>query len=315
MPIDTVAVLLSEMNYLSDEVILMKSTHTLLKTALYTLLALVAFAANSVLCRLALGEGAIDALSFTVVRLLSGIIVLLVILRITVDKTSITTRGSWLSALMLFVYAITFSLAYISLDTATGALVLFAAVQITMIFINVAAGNRLHISECLGLILAFAGFAYLVLPGLTTPSLSGLVLMAASGIAWGIYTLRGRQSKYPMADTAYNFLRTTPLVIALALLAIPSMQLSSQGVMLAVLSGALASGIGYVIWYVALKGLSATEAAVVQLLVPVIAALGGMIFVSELITMRLILSGLMILGGILMVVLGRYYFVGRESAA
>ncbi|MDX8396230.1 MAG: DMT family transporter [Mariprofundaceae bacterium] len=271
-----------------------------------------AFAANSVLCRMALGGGAIDAYSFTVVRLLSGIIVLLAIIGFTVNKTTTATRGSWLSALMLFFYAITFSLAYISLDTGTGALVLFAAVQITMIFINVISGNRLHISEWLGLIFAFSGFVYLVLPGLTTPSLSGFILMATSGIAWGIYTLRGRVSKFPIADTAYNFLRTTPFVILLALIAIPTMQLSTEGIILAMLSGGLASGIGYAVWYVALKGLSATEAAVVQLFVPVIAALGGIIFISEAITMRLLLSGIMVLGGILIVVLGRYYFIGRE---
>ncbi len=261
---------------------------------------------------MALEEGVIDVSSFTVLRLLSGIIMLLLILGFTADKTETTTKGSWLSAVMLFLYAITFSFAYVSLDTGTGALVLFATVQITMILVSVISGNRLHISEWLGLIVAFSGFIYLVFPNLTTPSSSGFLLMVTSGIAWAVYTLRGGDSKDPLADTTYNFLRTTPFVFALVLVALPTMQLSSEGIVLAVLSGSLASGIGYAVWYMALKGLSTTEAAVVQLFVPVIAALGGIIFVFEAITMRLMLSGIMILGGILIVVLGRYYFVGRD---
>jgi len=287
--------------------------NTILKTAVFTGLALIAFAANSVLCRLALGAGAIDAASFTAIRLFSGAVTLLVILIVRREKALLPGKGSWVSSLMLFLYAITFSYAYITLDTGTGALILFGAVQITMILISVFAGNRLHISEWLGMALAFAGFVYLVLPGVSTPSPLGFMLMMVSGIAWGIYTLRGRNSENPLRDTAHNFMRTTPLIVILIMLALKHAQYSFEGVMYAILSGGLASGVGYSIWYAALRGLSATQAAVIQLLVPVIAALGGILFVSEAITSRLAIAALMILGGILLVVLGRYFFIYRQN--
>ncbi len=283
-----------------------------MKTITLTLLALIAFAANSVLCRLALGDAKIDAVSFTVLRLLSGIIMLMVIISLTSKKHDSSVNGSWLSATLLFLYAITFSFAYISLDTGTGALILFGAVQITMIVISLFAGNKLHPSEWLGIIVAFAGLIYLVLPTISTPSFNGFILMSIAGIAWGIYTLRGKSALDPLRETAFNFARTTPLLIGLVLVAftiMPSIQITNDGIILAILSGALASGIGYMIWYSALKGLTATEAAVVQLLVPLIAAIGGIIFVSEVVTNRLIYSGFMILGGLLIVVLGRFYFV------
>jgi drug/metabolite transporter (DMT)-like permease len=165
-----------------------------------------------------------------------------------------------------------------------------------------------------GIFIAFTGIVYLVLPSVTTPSFFGFALMSAAGIAWGIYTLKGKTSTFPLCDTAFNFARTTPFILALALLAIPTIHLSAEGMMLAILSGAIASGIGYTVWYVALGGLSATEAAVVQLLVPVIAAVGGIVFVSEAITVRLLLAAVMILGGILTVVLGRWYFVQLRVA-
>ncbi len=281
----------------------------LVKTVIFTGLALIAFAANSVLCRLALGEEAIDASSFTVIRLLSGATVLLTIISINRNKTSLPTKGSWSASLMLFLYAITFSFAYITLDTGTGALILFGSVQITMILLSLISGTRLHITEWAGIAVAFTGFVYLILPGVTAPSTIGFLLMTIAGIAWGIYTLMGRGSKNPLMDTAYNFLRTIPLVIILVIVAIKTAHYSFEGILFAALSGGIASGIGYTIWYIALGGLSATQAAVVQLLVPVIAALGGVIFVSEIVTLRLIVSATMILGGILMVVLGRYYFV------
>ncbi len=283
-----------------------------MKTIFFTLFALIAFAANSVLCRMALGEGVIDAPSFTVVRLMSGIAVLIVISSLRANKEKSTSKGSWISAMMLFLYAITFSFAYISLETGTGALILFASVQITIILISIVSGNKLHISEWTGVIISFTGFVYLVLPGVTAPSLIGFVLMSIAGIAWGIYTLRGKGSTDPLVDTTFNFVRTAPLVIALILITLSDIHLSTEGIVLAVLSGAVASGIGYSVWYAALGGLSATEAAVVQLAVPVIAAVGGVIFVSEAITLRLILSAIMILGGILTVVLGRYYFVQHK---
>jgi len=285
----------------------------ILKTVAFTSLALVAFAANSVLCRMALGEGAIDAAGFTVVRLLSGAIVLLAIIN-TTGKHGPGSKGSWSSSAMLFVYAVTFSFAYVSLDTGTGALILFGSVQLTMIILSVIKGNRLHFSEWLGVVVAFAGFVYLVLPGVSAPSLEGLILMTLAGIAWGVYTLKGRASADPLMDTGYNFTRTIPFVLILALLSIKHIHYSSAGIILAVLSGAIASGLGYTIWYHALTGLTATQAAVVQLLVPVIAAAGGVIFVSEEIGLRLIVAALMILGGIFMVVMGRYYFLQLQES-
>ncbi len=272
------------------------------------MLALVAFAANSVLCRLALGEKTIDAANFTTIRLLSGAIVLLVILRLSGKKNNASAKGSWLAAIMLFLYAAPFSFAYITLDTGTGALILFGAVQITMILLSLFSGNKLHLSEWIGVIIAFIGFVYLVLPGVSTPSVTGFSLMTIAGIAWGVYTLKGRGSLNPLADTAYNFVRTIPLVVILAVIAYETAHISLKGVLLAILSGGIASGIGYTIWYTALGGLSATQAAVVQLAVPVIAALGGVIFVSEEISLRLTISALLILGGILMVVFGKYYY-------
>jgi len=184
----------------------------LIKTIIFTGLAITAFAANSVLCRLALGEGAIDASSFTTIRLLSGAITLLVIIGFSKNKTGWSTKGSWSASLMLFLYAITFSFAYITLDTGTGALILFGSVQITMILLSVISGNRLHITEWVGITVAFTGFVYLVIPGVTTPSAIGFLLMTVAGISWGIYTLKGRGSEFPLMDTAYNFLRTIPLV-------------------------------------------------------------------------------------------------------
>jgi|TARA_B110000211_G_scaffold65874_2_gene75939 drug/metabolite transporter (DMT)-like permease len=287
---------------------------TYIKIIASTVFALFAFAANSVFCRLALGDEAIDATSFTSVRLFSGIIVLFILMQFTshVSKPQSSlkanAKGSWLAAIMLFTYAVTFSFGYISLDTGTGALILFGAVQITMILFNVISGSRLHYSEWLGLTCAFIGFVYLILPSITTPSLTGFILMSVSGMAWAFYTLLGRKSKHALSDTAFNFLRTSPFILILVLLSFNNLHISSNGFLLAVLSGAIASGIGYFVWYIALSGLSVTQAAVLQLFVPIIAALGGVIFTSESITLRLIESSILVLGGILLVILGRYYF-------
>ncbi|MCP4670303.1 MAG: DMT family transporter [Desulfobacula sp.] len=291
-----------------------KPTNYLAKTIIFTGLTLIAFAANSVLCRLALGERAIDASSFTIIRLMSGVIVLLGILSFNKNKNGSTTRGSWYAGVMLFLYAISFSFAYITLNTATGALILFGSVQITMIISSLISGTRLHVMEWTGVIIAFTGFVYLILPAVTTPSAIGFLLMTVAGIAWGIYTLMGRGSKNPLTDTAYNFFRTIPIAIILLILTIKNSNYSSEGVLLAVLSGGVTSAIGYTIWYIALGGLSALQAAVLQLLVPVIAAFGGVIFVSETITLRLTVSAIMILGGILMIVLGKNYFVQLKSS-
>jgi drug/metabolite transporter (DMT)-like permease len=286
-----------------------KIGHSAVKTIVFTILALIAFAANSVLCRLALGENSIDPSSFTVIRLLSGAIILFFILNARSHKKHSSAKGSWFSGIMLFLYAITFSFAYITLDTGTGALILFGSVQLTMIILSIISGNRLHFTEWLGVTVAFAGFVYLVLPGVSTPSVKGFLLMTIAGIAWGIYTLKGRGSANPLSDTSYNFLRTIPIVLILVALTVSNAHYSANGIMLAILSGAVASGLGYTIWYLALSGLSSTQAAVVQLLVPVIAAFGGAIFVSEMITLRLTISASLVLGGILLVTLGRYYFV------
>lgn len=280
---------------------------SLFKIIFLTSLALIAFAANSVLCRLALGGEAIDPASFTIVRLLSGTFVLLLITKFTTLTDEISPKSSWVTSFMLFLYAITFSYAYISLDTGTGALILFGAVQITMISLSIFSGTRLHTFEWIGVVIAFVGFICLVLPGVSSPPILGFSLMTLSGVAWGIYTLRGRNSKNPLMDTAYNFLRTTPFVLVLTILAVGSMDFSYQGILLASISGGITSAIGYTIWYIALGGLSSTQAAVLQLSVPVIAALGGVVFVSEAITLRLTLSAAMVLGGILIVILGKYY--------
>lgn len=234
--------------------------NSLIKTVILTCLALIALSANSVLCRLALENNAIDASSFTVLRLLSGAIVLLIIISVTRNATVTTSRGSWSASFMLFLYAITFSYAYLSLDTGTGALILFGSVHITMLLLSHISGTRLHITEWFGVIIAFSGFIYLILPGITSPPLIGFLLMTVAGIAWGIYTLKGRGSKGPLMDTAYNFFRTIPFVVLLAIATFNNINYSSEGIILALLSGGVTSGIGYTIWYIVLGGLSSTQA-------------------------------------------------------
>lgn len=283
-------------------------SNSLLKTISLTGLALIAFAANSVLCRLALGNEVIDAASFTMIRLLSGAMVLLLIITTTQRTRRSSAKGSWTASMMLFIYAITFSYAYMSLDTGTGALILFASVQITMIVLSMINGTRLFWGEWVGVLIAFSGFVYLILPDVTTPSMVGFLLMTTAGIAWGIYTLTGSRSKNPLLDTAFNFMRTIPFVIILFILTLAHSYISVEGIVFALLSGIITSGIGYTIWYMVLRDLSSIQAAVLQLLVPIIAALGGVIFVSEAITVRLMISSVMVLGGILIVVLGKYYF-------
>ncbi|WP_216825073.1 DMT family transporter [Agarilytica rhodophyticola] len=282
-----------------------------IKIIFFTALALTAFAANSVLCRLALLDGAIDPGSFTSVRLISGITTLLLIFQFTrkKDKLEQTSEkiqhGSWLASLMLFIYAAAFSFAYVFLDTGTGALILFAAVQITMIAVSVVSGKSLHYSELLGVFVAFCGFVYLVAPEISKPSLTGFVLMTLAGCAWGVYTLKGRGSLSPVADTYYNFLRTLPLAAILFGITLFDAKITSEGLFLAVMSGAVASGIGYSIWYAALTGLSALQAAVLQLLVPVIATAGGLLFAKESLSYSFVFASLMILGGILIVIAGQ----------
>lgn len=264
-----------------------------------TLLALIAFAGNSVLCRLALGEAAIDPASYTAVRLTSGALTLWLI-SVAVGRRGSRggSAGSWIAGALLFLYAISFSFAYVSLSAGTGALILFAAVQFTMIAAGLRSGERPLSVEWWGLSIAMAGLMYLVFPGIAAPSLGGSLLMAGAGVAWGVYSLLGRRVGSPIEATADNFVRTVPLVLTTALFQWPSLSVSPMGLFWAGLSGTITSGLGYVIWYAALTGLTATRAATVQLAVPVIAALGGVMFLSEEITWRLLISSAAILGGI-----------------
>ena len=276
----------------------------MLKIFLYTSLALVAFAFNSILCRLALRNGAIDPAGFTSVRLISGAVVLIT-LSYFFSKGSSGKRGNWLSAFFLFAYAICFSFAYISLTAGTGALILFGCVQLTMIAAALFKGERPGALEWIGLAAALGGLVYLVFPGLSSPPPVSSALMAGAGIAWGFYTLRGKGSGDPLADTTGNFIRSVPMVILISIPIISQMHLSGRGVLLAILSGAVASGVGYTIWYAALKHITATRAAIVQLSVPVIAAIGGVLFLAETATTRLWIAGALILGGIALTIMGR----------
>ncbi len=275
-----------------------------MKLSIITLLALLAFAANSVLCRLALKGSEADAFSFTALRLVSGAVVLAAIVLIHRGRIVLQARQKqqWLAPLMLFIYALGFSLAYMQLSTGTGALVLFGTVQVTLVAINLLRGQAMSVWEWGGIALAFFGLVYLVLPGASAPPLSGFLLMVLAGIAWGSYTFLGRGSKTATEDTAQNFILSLPFMMlagaALWLAGQVELSINIRGVWLAVLSGALASGCGYALWYTALPKLSTTEAAVLQLLVPIIAALGGVVFVAEAIDTRLIIASAITLSGI-----------------
>jgi len=264
-------------------------------------LAMIAFAGNSLLCRLALKHTTIDAASFTAIRLVSGAVMLWLVVRMRGDARA--GAGNWLSALALFAYAAGFSYAYLSLSAASGALLLFGAVQATMISHGLWKGERLRWPQLAGLLLAFGGLVGLLLPGLSAPPLQGAALMLGAGVAWGIYSLRGRGAGDATRVTAGNFLRAVPIAAALSVLMLGGTTLDKAGMLYAVASGALASGLGYAIWYTALPALKATNAATVQLSVPVIAALGGVVFLGETITLRLALASMAILGGIALVIL------------
>lgn len=264
-----------------------------------------AFAFNSILCRLALGTGTIDAAGFTAVRLLSGAITLAIIFSLIGRKKAEAKNGNWLSAFFLFAYAACFSFAYVNLTTAAGALILFGSVQATMILAAVFKGERPGRPEWGGLTIALGGLIYLVFPGLGSPPLFYALLMALAGIAWGFYTLRGRKSVDPLADTTGNFIRSVPMTFFASIPFLPTVYFTSQGVLFAVLSGAIASGIGYAVWYAALQYHTATRAAILQLAVPVLAAIGGALLLSEIISARLILATLLVLGGIGLAIAGR----------
>jgi drug/metabolite transporter (DMT)-like permease len=272
------------------------------QSVILTIIAMVAFAANSLLCRLALGEGLVDAASFTTVRVAAGAATLALIL---LPRWRASSRASvdWRSVAMLFTYMVFFSFAYLSLSAGTGALLLFGAVQLTMFAVALRKGEHFPPLSWTGLALAVSGLVYLVSPGVTAPDLPGALLMTIAGIAWGIYSLLGKQANDPLEATANNFIFSVPLVIAVSILFIGNFYISLKGLILATASGSLASGIGYVIWYAALKGLPASRAATVQLSVPVIAAIGGVIFLSEQVTFRLAAASIATLGGIALVLM------------
>jgi drug/metabolite transporter (DMT)-like permease len=266
---------------------------------LFTALSMIAFAGNSLLCRMALRHTTIDAASFTSIRILSGAMVLWLL--VMARRQTIFTAGSWYSALALFAYAAGFSFAYVSLPAGTGALLLFGAVQATMISYGLWNGERLRQRQIAGLILAFAGLVGLLLPGLSAPPLHGALLMLGAGVAWGVYSLRAKGAMDPTQVTGGNFMRAVPFAVALSIVMLPSASLDRSGIMYAIASGAMASGVGYVIWYKALRGLKPTNAATVQLSVPVIAAIGGIAFLGEPVTLRLVITSIAILGGIALV--------------
>jgi drug/metabolite transporter (DMT)-like permease len=274
-----------------------------LRISILTLLTMIAFAGNSVLCRIALKHTDIDASSFTSIRLVSGAMILWAIAGLRCGKR--TGRGNWISAFSLFAYAAGFSFAYVSLTAATGALLLFGAVQATMISHGLWAGERLDKQQFVGLLLAFGGLIGLLLPGLSAPPLVGSLLMLMAGVAWGIYSLRGKGVGNPIRITAGNFLRAMLFAILLSVLLHSNASLAIAGVWCAIVSGAIASGLGYAIWYSVLPALKATTAATVQLSVPVIAALGGIVILGEPLTVRFMLASLAILGGIALVILSK----------
>ena len=276
-------------------------------------LALVAFAANSLLCRAALAQTAIDAATFTTVRLLSGAIVLGLVAWRSAPRTprapdaprARMRGGDWWSAAALFAYALGFSFAYVQLPAAAGALLLFGAVQATMIGWGLWQGERLRALQAGGLVLAGAGLVGLLLPGLSAPPLAGALLMVVAGIGWGIYSLRGRRAADPLRATAGNFLRAVPMALLASILFARTAAFDAPGIGYAIASGTLASGAGYAIWYAVLPSLKATSAATVQLCVPVIAAAGGIVFLGEPLTLRLVVAAIAILGGIALVVARR----------
>jgi drug/metabolite transporter (DMT)-like permease len=277
---------------------------------IFTLVAMIAFASNSLLCRAALKQTTIDAATFTFVRIFSGAAALWLIMefrrRLTVERSlglSVQRAGNWLSALALFAYAAAFSFAYVDLSAGTGALLLFGAVQATMILWGLHKRERLDAIQIVGFIVAVTGLIVLVFPSLSAPPLIGSILMLGAGVAWGIYSLRGKGEKNPASATAGNFLRAIPFAAVLSIIFAPWVHVDLAGVSYAVISGAITSGLGYVIWYSALQDLKAASAATVQLSVPVLAATGGILLLGEPLTLRYLLASIAILGGITLVVL------------
>lgn len=277
------------------------------RTLALTGLALVGFAGNSLLCRVALRGGGIDAASFTSLRLVSGAVVLALLLRLRAraEGRASPPGGDGAAAAALFVYAAAFSFAYLTLAAGTGSLLLFGAVQATMIAAGLRGGERPRPRQWVGLLAALAGLVALVAPGLDAPDPGGALLMAGAGVAWGLYSLRGRVTRDPTAATAGNFLRTVPMTLLLSLLGLGAVRLDPAGSFCAILSGGVTSGCGYVVWYAALRGLPAVGAASVQLATPVLVAVGGILLLGEPLTLRLLLTAPAILGGIGLVLADR----------
>lgn len=269
-----------------------------------TALTMAAFAVNSLLCRMALGGPLIDPVSFTTIRLVSGAVALIAISRLVVEpEVPQTTKGSWGSGFALFAYAAAFSLAYVSLSAGMGALILFGAVQVTMLGAALTSGEHLRPAQWVGSLAAMGGLVYLVLPGLSAPDPTGALLMCASGIAWGVYSIRGKGVSAPVTMTAGNFLRSAPFAIVASAVALSEVRLEPAGVLIALTSGIVTSGMGYVLWYRVLRSLTTSQASIVQLSVPVLAAFGGVAFLSEQVSTRLVAASVLILGGVALAVL------------
>lgn len=271
------------------------------RTALLTAVAMSAFAGNSLLCRIALRDTSVDAASFTAVRLLSGAVVLVLLLR----RRGSPIAGSYRSALVLFCYAAAFSFAYLKLQAGTGALLQFGAVQLGMLGVGIRRGERLTPRGLLGLLLALGGLVVLLLPGASAPPVGAALLMLLAGLSWAAYSLLGKGVPDPLATSAGNFLRAVPLALGLAVVCLPQRDWDGLGLAYAVLSGALTSGVGYAIWYAALRGLGALQASTVQLSVPVLAALAGAVVLDESLTLRLALTSVAVLAGVALCLTGR----------
>lgn len=269
-----------------------------IKAIACTSVAMLAFAGNSIICRLALRDAEIDPASFTSIRLVSGAATLILIFAAMRRGKSPQTHGSWASAAMLFLYAICFSYAYVSLSAGAGALILFGFVQATMITVGIWSGDRPSTMEWLGWIVAIGGLVWLLLPGVAAPPAAGAALMAIAGVAWGIYSIRGRSESDSLASTTTNFTLSVVMILILTAVTFSGAEFSQRGITLAVVSGALTSGLGYVTWYAALEFLSPMRAALVQLSVPAIASSGGVLLLDETLSFRLIISSGLVLGGI-----------------
>lgn len=280
---------------------------SILRLTITTSIVMIAFAGNSLLCRVALTTTNIDAASFTTIRIVSGAITLFIL--ILLGRRTRSVSGNWLSAMALFGYAAGFSFAYLELSAATGALLLFGAVQCTMIGYGLMKGERMNLIETMGVFIAVAGLVGLLLPGLSTPPILSAMMMLGAGVSWGIYSLRGRGVSDATRETAGNFVRAIPFALFASIVSLPNMQIDLSGAVYAVLSGAVASGLGYAIWYAVLPLMRATSAATVQLTVPALAAIGGIAFLNESITLKLGLASAAILGGVGIYILSK----GREQ--